>query len=81
MSSLLLLFSRRTQAVNDLLPELYLQQGDFDLAVRGLLGEDAPVSVSTIARLTEKWQVEQKEWAKRRLEILSRSTCGPTVCT
>ncbi len=73
VSSLLPLFSRRTKAVNELLPELYLHglaQGDFDLAVRGLLGEDAPVSASTIARLTEKWQDEQKEWAKRRLDDL-----------
>jgi hypothetical protein len=29
--------------------------GDFDLALRGLLGEGAPVSASTVARLKEQW--------------------------
>ena len=56
-SQLLPLFVRRTPAVNDLLPELYLHglaQGDFDLALRGLLGEDAPISANTVARLKEK---------------------------
>jgi transposase-like protein len=44
-SRLLPLFARRTPEVNELLPELYLHGlalGDFDLALRGLLGEDAP---------------------------------------
>ena len=41
-SRLLPLFARRTPEVNALLPELYLHGlalGDFDLALRGLLGE------------------------------------------
>ncbi len=53
------LFGRRTKAVSELLPELYLHglaEGDFDLALRGLLGEDAPVSTATVARLKEQWQ-------------------------
>src|SRR3990170_4868115 len=41
-----------------------LAEGDFDpsassgqaLALRGLWGDDAPVSASTVARLEEKWQ-------------------------
>ena len=40
-----------------MIPELYLHglsEGDFDLALRGLLGEDAPVSASTVARLKSK---------------------------
>jgi putative transposase len=72
-SRLLPLFVRRTPEVNDLLPELYLHglaQGDFDLALRGLLGEDAPISANTVARLKEKWHAEYEEWATRRLDEL-----------
>jgi hypothetical protein len=28
--------------------------GDFDLALRGLLGEDAPLSAATVSRLKKK---------------------------
>ena len=51
-SAVLPLFARRTQEVGQLLPELYLHglsQGDFELALRGLLGEGAPLSKSSIA--------------------------------
>ena len=57
MSRLLPLFARTTKKVAELIPELYLHglsEGDFDLALRGLLGEDAPVSASTVGRLKEK---------------------------
>jgi len=69
-SRLLPLFLRRTPEVNALLPELYLHGlalGDFDLALRGLLGEDAPISASTIARLKVDWQQEYAEWQQRSL--------------
>lgn len=72
-SRLLPLFVRRTPEVSDLLPELYLHglsTGDFDLALRGLLGEGAPISASTVMRVKEKWQGERKEWAGSRLEDL-----------
>lgn len=72
-SRLLPLFARRTPEVNELLPELYLHglaQGDFDLALRGLLGEEAPISANTIARLKEKWHAEWEEWSGRRLDEL-----------
>jgi putative transposase len=39
-------------------------QGDFDLAQRGLLGEEAFVSAGTVARLKEQWQAEWEEWRK-----------------
>jgi putative transposase len=44
-SQLLPLFKRRRKAVGQLLPQLYLYGlalGDFDLALRRLLGEGAP---------------------------------------
>ena len=49
------------QRVSELIPELYLHglsEGDFDLALRGLLGDDAPLSASTVSRLKERWNAE-----------------------
>ena len=72
-SRILPLFARRTQEVGALLPELYLHglsHGDFELALRGLLGEQAPLSASTIARLKQKWQAEYEEWSSRSLQDL-----------
>ena len=72
-SRVLPLFTKRTKEVAEALPELYLHglaEGDFDLALRGLLGEDAPLSASTIARLKAKWQEEREAWNARRLDEL-----------
>ena len=72
-SRLLPLFASRTSRVADLIPELYLHglsEGDFDLALRGLLGEDAPVSASTVARLKDRWNAELAEWRSRLLDEL-----------
>jgi putative transposase len=72
-SKVLPLFVRRTKEVGDLLPELYLHglaKGDFDLAMRGLLGEGAPLSPASIERLKAKWQLEHEEWKKRDLSEL-----------
>ncbi len=69
-SRVLPLFARRTKGISQLIPQLYLHGlalGDFDLALRGLLGEEAPVSASTVARLKGGWQVERDEWKKRPL--------------
>ncbi len=72
-SRVLPLFARRAKGVNKLIPQLYLHGlalGDFDLALRGLLGEDAPISASTVARLKEKWRTEWRLWRRRRLDGL-----------
>jgi putative transposase len=69
-SALLPFFARRTREVNALLPELYLHglaAGDMDLALRGLLGGDAPISAATVARLKAGWQRELDEWSSRSL--------------
>ena len=69
-SRLLPLFVHRTRKVSALIPELYLHglsEGDFDLALRGLLGEEAPVSASTVARLKERWNAELAQWRARPL--------------
>jgi transposase-like protein len=65
------LFARRTEAIGELLPQLYLHglsKGDFELALRGLLGDGAPLSPASIARLRSKWQLEYDTWRSRRLE-------------
>jgi len=72
-SRVLPLFVRRSQEVSALLPELYLHglaEGDFDLALRGLLGEEAALSASTVARLKSKWQAELSAWKTRPLDEL-----------
>lgn len=72
-SRLLPAFKRRTEEVGRLLPELYLHglaQGDFDLALRGLLGEGAPLSAPSIARLKAGWQAEYEVWRTRSLADL-----------
>ena len=72
-SRVLPLFKRRTEEVGRLLPELYLHglaQGDFDLALRGLLGAGAPLSATSIARLKASWQTEYEAWRSRPLHDL-----------
>jgi putative transposase len=72
-SRILPLFVRRTEQVGELLPQLYLHglaQGDFELALRGLLGDGAPLSASSIERLRSKWQLDYEAWRSRRLDNL-----------
>ena len=72
-SKVLPLFKRRTKEVGELLPELYLHglaKGDFELALRGLLGEGAPLSAGSIQRLKGKWQAEYQEWKEQDLSGL-----------
>ncbi len=69
-SRVLPLFERRTKEVGQLLPELYLHglaQGDFELALRALLGEGAPLSANSIGRLKAKWEIEYEGWSRRDL--------------
>jgi putative transposase len=72
-SRVLPLFHRRTNEVSHLLPELYLHglsSGDFELAMRGLLGEGAPLSASSIERLRAKWKLEYADWQSMDLSSL-----------
>ena len=69
-SRVLPLFKRHSQEVAALLPELYLHglsKGDFELALRGLLGSSAPLSPASIERLRGKWQSDYDTWAQRSL--------------
>jgi putative transposase len=70
-SRLLPRFVRRSAQVADLLPELYLHelaQGDVELALRGLLGDGAPWSAKSIARLRAKFEAEYERWKMRPLD-------------
>ena len=52
---------------------LYLNgftQGDFDLALRGLLGEGAPLSAPSIAGLKAGWPAEYELWKTRSVADL-----------
>jgi putative transposase len=65
------LFQRRTREVGELLPQLYLHGralGAFDLALRSLLGDAAPLSPASLGRLKAQWQHEYAAWKQRRLE-------------
>jgi putative transposase len=73
VSRVLPLFQRRTREVSELLPQLYLHGlalGDFDLALRGLLGDAAPLSPASLTRLKAQWQLEYEAWKQRRLDDL-----------
>jgi len=65
-SRVLPLFAKRTRQVRELISELYLH----GLALRGLLGDKAALSVSTVARLKEKGQAEWEVWQSRPLDGL-----------
>jgi len=70
-SKILPMFKRQSQEVRGLIPELYLHglaSGDFELALRELLGEGAPLSASSIQRLKEKWQGEYEQWKSTAVE-------------
>jgi transposase-like protein len=70
VSRLLPLFQRRTPEVATLLPALYLHGlalGDFELALRGLLGDAAPLSASSLVRLKATWQAQYAAWQERDL--------------
>jgi transposase-like protein len=70
-SKVLPMFKRQSQEVRELIPELYLHglaSGDFELALRHLLGNGAPLSASSLQRLKEKWQDEYTQWTKVPIE-------------
>ena len=71
VSKILPLFKRQTKQVRELIPELYLHglaSWDFELALRELLGEGAPLSASSLQRLKEKWQGEYEQWKSTGIE-------------
>ena len=63
-SQILPYFRRKSKQLGELLPDLYLHglaTGDFEQAMRGLLGAGAPLSRASIQRLKSTWQLEYDE--------------------
>jgi transposase-like protein len=64
-------YLRKTKAVEELIPWLYLKgvsTGDFSETLAALLGPAAPgLSASTVTRLKGIWQQEYQNWSKRSL--------------
>jgi putative transposase len=72
-SRILPAYARRSPKVTEVLPVLYLHglsTGDFEPALRDLLGEDAAgLSSSSISRLTKVWQAEHEQFRTRSLRF------------
>jgi transposase-like protein len=67
------LFKRQSKELGGLLPELYLHglsSGDFELALRGLLGEGAALSAAALTRLKARWQTDYLAWKQTDLAAL-----------
>jgi transposase-like protein len=65
------MFKRQSEAVRGLIPELYLHglaSGDFEMALRELLGEGAPLSAGSLQRLKQKWEGEYEQWKATPIE-------------
>lgn len=63
-------YQKQSSQVKALIPELYVQglaHGDFEPALRGLLGEQASLSPSTVVRLKADWETEYEQWRQRSL--------------
>ena len=72
-SRVLPLFKRRSHELGAMLPQLYLHglaSGDFELALRGLLGEGAPLSAASLMRLKGAWQADYAAWKRADLSSL-----------
>ncbi len=69
--SVLPAYLRRTRAIEELIPWLYLKgisTGDFQEALQALVGEKAKgLSANVIVRLKEQWADEYDTWCKRDL--------------
>ena len=65
-------YLRKTKAIEELIPWLYLKgvsTGDFAEALPALVGPQAAgLSATTITRLMTAWQDEHKTWSRRSLE-------------
>lgn len=70
--SLIPQYMRRSPAMEELIPVLYLlgvSTGDYQQALAALVGENAEgLSANVIVRLKEQWTDEYQQWSKRRLD-------------
>jgi transposase-like protein len=72
-SQLLRPYKRRSEGLDSLFPRLFIEglaTRDFEPALRALIGEEAPLSPSSISRLNKQFKDEYNEWKSRRLDDL-----------
>lgn len=72
-SQLIKPYQKRSNTLNELFPKLFIEglaTRDFEPALRCLLGQDAPLSPSTISRLNQKFKGDYEHWRRQRLEGL-----------
>lgn len=72
-SQLVKKYKRRSEALDCLFPKLFVEglaTRDFEPALRFLVGEEAPLSPSTISRLNKQFKDEFEVWQKRDLTNL-----------
>jgi putative transposase len=64
-------YQRVSVTTQRLLARLYLEglsTGDFEPVFRALLGENAPLSATSVTRLKQEWEAEYDGWRQRRLD-------------
>ena len=72
-SKLIRRYKRRSEGLDDLFPKLFIEglaTRDFEPSLRALIGEDAPLSPSSISRLNRSFKDEYIRWKQRRLDDL-----------
>ena len=70
-SKILPKYRRRTSSIDRTMHQLWIEglaDRDFERSLRGLLGEAAPLSASTVSRVNAKFVGEYDAWCKRRLD-------------
>lgn len=66
-------YRRRSEALDILFPKLFIEglaTRDFEPALRALVGEDAPLSPSSVSRLNKQFKEEYGKWKTRSLDDL-----------
>lgn len=72
-SQLIRPYKRRSEGLDVLFPKLFIEglsTRDFEPSLRVLVGEDAPLSPSSISRLNKQFKEEFARWRLRRLDDL-----------
>lgn len=72
-SNLIRRYKRRSEGLDSLFPKLFIEglsTRDFEPSLRALVGEEAPLSPSSISRLNRQFKDEFAEWKARRLDDL-----------
>jgi putative transposase len=70
-SKLIRPYKRRSEGLDLLFPKLFIEglaTRDFEPSLRALVGEEAPLSPSSISRLNKQFKDEFCEWKARRLD-------------